>query len=344
MMQDQNPVACADEISTGLDAAVTHDIVHSIVAFAKAAKTTRVVSLLQPGPETFCLFDEVILLAKGYVIYAGPIDEVVSYFEALGYRQSSIIDVADFLQLIPTPDGAMLFDPASSPVDEHYTAEGFAAAFAQSERYKMIKAELNSSSPYDWTRPKSNESGATNGVPKEFEIKYQNSFFRTTKLNISRHFTLWKRDKAFILGKLFENIGMAVATGGILFGSGRVSWDLNGTVDRGYADDLNQFSAGIYGALFMTTFHILLGTEYQALDFANFMSLKISLPKHYRLSFCDLGTMTSAPDEIDGRSIHYKHCDANFYQTFAFVFGRLISTIPQVCCKSKRRLKYNCLT
>jgi hypothetical protein len=43
-----------------------------------------------------------------------------------------------------------------------------------------------------------------------------------------------------------------------------------------------------------------------------------------------LGTMTSAPDEIDGRLIHYKHCDANFYQTFAFVFGRLISTIPQV--------------
>jgi hypothetical protein len=43
--------------------------------------------------------------------------------------------------------------------------------------------------------------------------------------------------------------------------------------------------------------------------------------------------MTSAPDEVDSRSIHYKHCDANFYQTFAFVFGRLISTIPQVCKK-----------
>jgi ATP-binding cassette subfamily G (WHITE) protein 2 (SNQ2) len=39
--------------------------------------------------------------------------------------------------------------------------------------------------------------------------------------------------------------------------------------------------------------------------------------------------MTSAPDEIDGRSIHYKHDDANFYQAFAFVFGRLISTFPQ---------------
>ena len=260
MMQDQNPVACADEISTGLDAAVTYDIVHSIVTFAKAARTTRVVSLLQPGPETFCLFDEVILLAKGYVIYSGPINEVVAYFESLGYKQSSTIDVADFLQLIPTPDGAMLFDAASSPAESHYDAEGFATAFAQSDRYKKILVELESASPYDWSKPKASSSGGTkNGVPPAFKVKYQNSFFRTTRLNLSRHFTLWKRDKAFIIGKLFENIGMAVATGGILFGSGRISWDIDGPIDQEYADDLNQFSAGIYGALFMTTFHILLG-------------------------------------------------------------------------------------
>jgi ABC-2 type transporter len=253
MMQDQNPVACADEISTGLDAAVTFDIVHSIVTFAKAAKTTRVVSLLQPGPETFCLFDEVILLAKGYVIYAGPINQVVEYFESLGYKQSSTVDVADFLQLIPTPDGEMLFDSVSSPVNEHYNAEGFATAFAQSNRFKEIMLELESASPFDWTKPESN------GIPKAFTIRYQNTFMRTMQLNLLRHFTLWRRDKAFIIGKLFENIGMAVATGGILFGSGRISFDFDGPVDQAYADDLNQLSAGIYGALFMTTFHILLG-------------------------------------------------------------------------------------
>ena len=52
----------------------------SIVNFAKAAGTTRLVSLLQPGPETFSLFDEVILLAEGQLIYSGPIDQVVDYF------------------------------------------------------------------------------------------------------------------------------------------------------------------------------------------------------------------------------------------------------------------------
>jgi hypothetical protein len=39
--------------------------------------------------------------------------------------------------------------------------------------------------------------------------------------------------------------------------------------------------------------------------------------------------MTSAPDEIDGRAIHYKHYDSRFYQSYSFVFGRLISTFPQ---------------
>eukprot|EP00957_Ditylum_brightwellii_P198949 15164463-Ditylum_brightwellii.AAC.1 len=66
MMMTNNPVACADEISTGLDAAATCNIIRSIVAFTKAAMTTQIVALLQPGPETFPQFDEVIVLAEGY--------------------------------------------------------------------------------------------------------------------------------------------------------------------------------------------------------------------------------------------------------------------------------------
>ena len=92
------PVACADEISTGLDAAVTFDICQSIVNYSKLLKTTRIVSLLQPGPETFTLFDEIVLLSEGFLIYAGPVEDVVEYFESLGYALPATVDVADFLQ------------------------------------------------------------------------------------------------------------------------------------------------------------------------------------------------------------------------------------------------------
>lgn len=307
MMQGASPVACADEISTGLDAAVTYDIAFSIVRFAKAAKTTRVVSLLQPGPETFSLFDEVIVLSEGYVIYAGPIDDVVEYFEGLGYTQPERMDVADFLQSIPTADGNLFFDASKSPADAHYTSEGFADVFKESAQYAKISNELNSSSQYSWACKSTNgatdeEEGSnapTAGVPEEYKKPWQNSFWRSTKLNFTRNLTLWKRDKGFIIGKMFENIGMAVATGGILFGQARLTFTGNEENISEISDKVYRLQAGVYGALFMTCFHII------------------------------LGTMTSTPDEIDTRSIHYKQYDARFYQVYTFVIGRFLSTIPQ---------------
>lgn len=208
MMQGQNAVACADEISTGLDAAVTHDICRSIVTFAKAAQTTRIVSLLQPGPETFSLFDEIVLLSEGLCVYAGPIAEVVDYFESLGYIQPATMDVADFLQSIPTSDGTMLFDKDISPYEEHLTATEFAEAFKNSPQYARIAEELNGPYPVSWKGRDSKSS-----VPEEFKKPFQNSFCTALNLNLQRHLVLWKRDYGFIIGKTFENIGMAAATG-----------------------------------------------------------------------------------------------------------------------------------
>ena len=61
---------------------------------------------------------------------------------------------------------------------------------------------------------------------------------------------------------MFENIGMAVATGGILFGTGRLK-DLDEVLTDAEAASAAYYKlmAGIYGALFMTAFHILLGKQ-----------------------------------------------------------------------------------
>jgi ABC-type multidrug transport system ATPase subunit len=56
------------EISTGLDASVTFDIMHSLRKRAQENKLSVVVSLLQPTPETFALFDEIILMREGRVV------------------------------------------------------------------------------------------------------------------------------------------------------------------------------------------------------------------------------------------------------------------------------------
>ena len=44
------------------------------------------------------LFDEVMLLSEGQIIYHGPRERVLPYFESLGYVCPSHVDAADFLQ------------------------------------------------------------------------------------------------------------------------------------------------------------------------------------------------------------------------------------------------------
>ena len=48
-----------DEISTGLDSAVTLDIVRSLKARAQTNGLTVVIALLQPAPEVYACFDDV---------------------------------------------------------------------------------------------------------------------------------------------------------------------------------------------------------------------------------------------------------------------------------------------
>ena len=54
-----------DEISTGLDSSTTFEIVKYLADATHALRYTSAVALLQPAPEVYDLFDDVLLLAEG---------------------------------------------------------------------------------------------------------------------------------------------------------------------------------------------------------------------------------------------------------------------------------------
>ena len=60
-----------DEISTGLDSAATYDIIELLSIVTKAFKYTIAISLLQPPPDVFGLFDEVLVMSQGRLVYQG---------------------------------------------------------------------------------------------------------------------------------------------------------------------------------------------------------------------------------------------------------------------------------
>ncbi|KAJ8755903.1 hypothetical protein K2173_024448 [Erythroxylum novogranatense] len=87
-----------DEISTGLDSSTTYQIVRCLQQIAHLTGATVFMSLLQPAPETFHLFDDVYLLAEGQVVYEGPREHVIDFFERCGFRCPERKGAADFLQ------------------------------------------------------------------------------------------------------------------------------------------------------------------------------------------------------------------------------------------------------
>lgn len=94
-----------DEISTGLDSSTTFQIVNSLRQTIHILGGTCVIALLQPAPETYNLFDDIILLSDGQVVYQGPREHVLEFFESMGFKCPPRKGVADYLQEVSLKGG-----------------------------------------------------------------------------------------------------------------------------------------------------------------------------------------------------------------------------------------------
>lgn len=98
MLVGPTKVLFMDEISTGLDSSTTYQIVKCMQQIVHLGEATILMSLLQPAPETFNLFDDIILLSEGQIVYQGPRQHVLEFFESCGFRCPERKGTADFLQ------------------------------------------------------------------------------------------------------------------------------------------------------------------------------------------------------------------------------------------------------
>lgn len=87
-----------DNISDGLDSSTTFQIVNCIKQMIHVFNKTALISLLQPPPETFELFDDVIILGESRIVYQGPRENILEFFESMGFKCPARKGIADYLQ------------------------------------------------------------------------------------------------------------------------------------------------------------------------------------------------------------------------------------------------------
>ncbi|KAK6138442.1 hypothetical protein DH2020_027817 [Rehmannia glutinosa] len=139
-----------DEISTGLDSSTTFQIVKFMRQMVHIMDITMVISLLQPAPETFDLFDDVILLSDGQIVYQGPRENVLEFFEHMGFKCPERKGVADFLQEVTSiKDQEQYWFKKDQPY--HYiSVEEFSQLFYSFHTGQQLMTELRV--PYDKSR------------------------------------------------------------------------------------------------------------------------------------------------------------------------------------------------
>jgi ABC-type multidrug transport system ATPase subunit/ABC-type multidrug transport system permease subunit len=93
-----------DEFSTGLDTSTTFDITDALRAWTRVLNGMLVAAMLQPTPEVYNLFDDILLLREGAVVFHGPRDRLTPYLESIGFTIPSDMDMADYIiELLTDP-------------------------------------------------------------------------------------------------------------------------------------------------------------------------------------------------------------------------------------------------
>lgn len=185
-----------DDISTGLDSSTTFQIVKFIRQMVHVMDGTVLVSLLQPAPETFELFDDVILLSEGQIVYQGPRENILEFFESVGFKCPERKGVADFLQEVTSKKDQEQYWSVTGLPHRYISVSEFVQLFESFHVGRRLSSKL--SVPYDKSRAHpaaltTEKYGLSNWkllkacLSREWLLMKRNSFlyvFKTTQITI----------------------------------------------------------------------------------------------------------------------------------------------------------------
>ncbi|KAH8925218.1 hypothetical protein BT69DRAFT_1279899 [Atractiella rhizophila] len=86
-----------DEPTSGLDSFNALNVVECLVTLAKKYNRTVIFTIHQPRSNIVAMFDQLVLMAKGRVVYSGEFSRCQDYFERIGYPCPAGFNIADYL-------------------------------------------------------------------------------------------------------------------------------------------------------------------------------------------------------------------------------------------------------
>lgn len=124
-----------DEPTSGLDTFTAYTVIKALQNLAHRQGRTIVSTIHQPSSEIFYLFDDLMILAEGKVVYYGTVENSIEYFSKLGFQCPQYTNPADYF-----------FMNILSDIDETPDVENAAAI----EAAKASSSKRRETRPISW--------------------------------------------------------------------------------------------------------------------------------------------------------------------------------------------------
>ncbi|GMY22008.1 Brefeldin A resistance protein [Fagus crenata] len=99
------------------------------ITISRIKQSSAIMSLTQLSQEVFDLFDRIILLSDGHVLFQGPRQDAIPYFATLEYIKPSYVKSCEFLEDIAAGDSSQYIVPGSTPLKLEELLECYKASY-----------------------------------------------------------------------------------------------------------------------------------------------------------------------------------------------------------------------
>lgn len=231
-----------DEPTSGLDSSIALDVMAAIRRIADQNRTC-ISTIHQPSPSVYGMFDSVVLLSQGHLIYFGPAKDVVPYFTGapLNYYHTPGQNPAEFI--IEISEG--IITPKNTSVAPELSQ--FVRIYKASSYHKPYRALLDTA-----VKPSSDFSTSTNSfsMPKVDMTRLH----ATTKLTQFR-MLMWRdgisilRDTDALIAVMVKSIVVGLLIGTVFFKQGETTLPMFSPLGVPYAEVQNISALLFFGMM-----------------------------------------------------------------------------------------------
>ena len=191
-----------DEPTSGLDTYSAYSLMNNLKYLTNTGRTV-ISTIHQPSSDILRLFDDIIILNKGKIIYLGEVNNLVNYFSSIGYKCPEYTNPSDYIFM-------NILNPINFNFDNKINNINLKSI---EEKDKYILESFTKSGMEKTILDKCNLINNNKIKLSEKSHKYQSSLCLQLRFLLKRHLKNLIRNKAILRTKIGQSIGLGLIIG-----------------------------------------------------------------------------------------------------------------------------------